>query len=138
MVKKMAPADAAKVAGVSAADLKRVVGDINRHKEHASENAGLAGQATKQAVEQYALDRKALSLIVGLSKKEPAQAQSTLRAIVDYADKLDMFAAMDAFDDLIPAMKRIIERAENVRPAHGVPSGKDVIGSLLNQGGTVQ
>ncbi|XOK12663.1 hypothetical protein ACI6PO_06455 [Agrobacterium tumefaciens] len=113
MAKKMTPGDASKEKGVAAADLKRVVKEINRHKEQASENAGLAGQTTKNAIEQYALDRKALGLIVGLSKKEPAQQQSTLRGIVDYADKLGMFDSIDMFDDLIPSLERIIARAKD-------------------------
>lgn len=123
------------VKGVAAADLKRVVKDILKHKNNASENAGLAGSTTKQAVEQYSLDRKALGLVVGLSKIEPAKAQSSLRAIVDYSDKLGLFDQVDAFDDLIPAMERIIERAKNVRPAGGPPGGPkdDALGSLLDK-----
>ncbi|MCR6673281.1 hypothetical protein [Devosia ginsengisoli] len=119
-------------AGIAAADLKRVVKDILRHKNNASENAGLAGQAVGNAVEQYALDRKALMLVVGLAKKEPAQAQGTIRAMMDYADKYGLLDQLDAFDDLIPTLERIVERAKNVRPSHGAPSGKaDVLGSLL-------
>ena len=45
MAKKMKADDARKIAGISAADLKRVVTGITRHKEAASENSGLAGQA---------------------------------------------------------------------------------------------
>lgn len=112
MANKMKPGDAGKVRGVAAVDLKRVVKEINRHKEQASENAGLAGQSTKNAVEQYGLDRKALGLVVGLSKKEPSQQQATLRGIIDYADKLGMFDSIDMFDDLVPALERIIARAK--------------------------
>ena len=114
------------VPGVAPNDLKRVVKDILRHKANASENSGLAGQATKQACEQYSLDKKALGLVVGLSKQnDVAKAQSTLRAIVDYADKLGMFDQVDFYDDLIPTMERIIERAKNTRPAAGAPGGED-------------
>lgn len=139
MAEKLTAADAVKVKGVAAADIKRVVKDILRHKENASENAGLAGQATKSAVDQYSLDPKALGLIVGLARKnDPAKAQSTLRAILDYADKYGLLDQMDAFDDFIGIVDRIATRAKNVRPSHGAPSGKDdkAMGDLM--GATVQ
>lgn len=122
--------------GVPASDLKRIIKDINRHKANASENAGFAGKAVSQALEQFpGMNRRALMLIVGLSKKEVPEAQATLRAAIDYADKFGMFDQVDAFDDMIPMLKRIVERAENVRPAHGVPSGKaDAMDDLLAQG----
>lgn len=129
MAKKMQPGDASKPRGIAAADLKRVVKEINRHKEQASENAGLAGQTTKNAIEQYGLDRKALGVVVGLSKKEPAQQQSTLRGLIDYADKLGMFDATDMFDDLIPTLKRIVARAEESDGKTG--KADPVIGSML-------
>lgn len=133
MAKKMKPEGAAAPKGVAANELKRVVKDILRHKQNASENAGLAGQATAQAVDQYGLDRKALTLVVGLSKAEPSKAQGTLRAIVDYADKLGMFDQIDAFDDLIPAMRRIIERAENqVAPENAGRERDGVMDSLIS------
>lgn len=131
MAKKMKADDARKIAGISAADLKRVVTGITRHKEAASENSGLAGQATKDAIERYNLDRKALSTVVSLSKKETAQAQATLRGLIDYADKLGMFDGIDLFDDLIPTLERIVTRARDKEGK--APSGPDakVIGGLL-------
>jgi len=124
MAKKLKAGEGSATAGVAPSDLKRVVADIIRHKNNASENSGLAGQATKQACDQYGLDKKALGLVVSLSKQnDVGKAQSTLRGVVDYADKLGLFDQMDAFDDLIPAMERIIERAKNARPAAGVPAG---------------
>lgn len=131
MAKKMTPAEASKPRGIAAADLKRVVKEINRHKEQASENAGLAGQSTKNAVEQYGLDRKALGVVVGLSKKEPAQQQATLRGVIDYADKLGMFDSIDMFDDLVPALKRIVERAEASEGKKG--KADPVVSSLIGE-----
>jgi len=127
----MTPAEASKPRGIAATDLKRVVKEINRHKEQASENAGLAGQSTKNAVEQYGLDRKALGVVVGLSKKEPAQQQATLRGVIDYADKLGMFDSIDMFDDLVPTLKRIVDRAE---ASEGKKAKADpVVSSLIGE-----
>ena len=131
MAKKMTPAEASKPRGIAATDLKRVVKENNRHKEQASENAGLAGQSTKNAVEQYGLDRKALGVVVGLSKKEPAQQQATLRGVIDYADKLGMFDSIDMFDDLVPTLKRIVDRAE---ASEGKKAKADpVVSSLIGE-----
>lgn len=135
MAEKMKAADASKPKGVPASDLKRIVGDFNRHKSNAAENSGLAGQSIKQAVDQYTLDRKALTIVAGLSKREPVEAQGTIRALMDYADKLGLLDQMDAFDDLVPTLERIVNRAKNVRPSHGVPSGKDgAMGDLMSAG----
>ncbi|WP_336801761.1 hypothetical protein [Kaistia sp. MMO-174] len=129
MAKKMKPADAATVRGVAASDLKRVVKDINRHKENASENSGLAGQATKQAIEQYGLDRKALTFVVGLSRNETAKQQGTLRGVLDYADKLGMFDWIDMFDDMIPTLERIVQRARDREGA--TEKGDPVVQGML-------
>ena len=130
MAKKL---ESEQVRGIDAKDLRRVVKDILRHKNNASENSGLAGQAVAQAVEQYSLDRKALMTVVGLAKKEPAEAQGTLRNILDLADKYGLFDQVDAFDDLLPILERILERCKNVRPSHGAPSGKadGTLGTLM-------
>ncbi len=114
MAKKLKPEEAStEGSGITTKELKRVVSDVLRHKEHASENAGLAGQAVKQAVERYALDRKAFTIVVGLAKGEVTKAQGTIRSLIEYSDKLGLLDQVDAFDDLIPMLKRILERAEN-------------------------
>lgn len=134
MAKKMSPGEAAKPRGVAAVDLKRVIRDINRHRENASENAGLAGQATKQAIEQYNLDRPALTAVVRLSRAEQTKQQATLRGIIDYADKLGMFDAIDMFDDLIPTLERIVARAKESEGKKG--AADPAIKSLLGEAAT--
>jgi len=133
MAKKLKPGEGAPSAGVAPSDLKRVVKDIIRHKNNASENSGLAGQATKQACDQYGLDKKALGLVVSLSKQnDVGKAQSTLRGVVEYADKLGLFDQIDAFDDLIPTMERIVDRARNTRPDGGAPASAPEMETMLN------
>ncbi len=124
MAKKLKPEEAAASRGIAPSDLKRVVTDIIRHKANASENSGLAGQATKAACERYNLDKKALGLVTGLVKAEDqGKAIATLRGVIEYSDKLGMFDQVDAFDDLIPTMRRIVERAENAAPADAASAG---------------
>lgn len=131
MAKKMKADEARKTGGISAVDLKRVVTGINRHKEAASENSGLAGQATKDAIERYGLDRKALTTVAGLAKKDIAQAQGTLRGMIDYADKLGMFDGVDMFDDLIPTLERIIARAREKEKAPAASKSASVVTDML-------
>lgn len=133
MVKKMAPSTAP--AGVSAEDIKRVVDDINRHKENASENAGLAGKATQQACDRYNLDKTALTFSARMKRMETAKRQGIMRGSLDYWDKLGFFDEIDAFDDLIPAMERIIERAH---AREGKSAKADPAVSSLLGGATVQ
>jgi len=110
MAKKMSGADAAR-GGVTSADLKRVIEDINRHKENASEHAGLAGKATQQAVERFGLEKTALTFNARLSRMEAAKRQGILRSQIDYADKLGFFDEIDAFDDLIDVLEGIVRKA---------------------------
>jgi len=119
MAKKLKAEEAAQPRGVDAADLKRVVTGINKAKEKAAEHVGEAGQQTKQAVEDYGLDKKALTFVSGLARKEPSQQQATLAGVIEYADKLGMFDQTSMFDDLIPILEGIVDRAN---AAGGAPA----------------
>lgn len=110
MADKLKPA-AAKAGGLNKEALKRCVFDINKHKEKAGEYIGLAGKATGNAVETYNFDKKALTFVANLMRKEPAQQLATLGAIITYAEALGMFAQMDMFNDAIPAMQAVIDNA---------------------------
>lgn len=132
MAKTLKPDEAKRAAGVSAGDLKRVVKTINASKEKAAEFVGQAGQATKQAVEDYNLDKKALTFVAGLARKEPSQQQATLRSVIDYADKCGMFDQIGMFDDLIPVLEGIVARANQPAPAAPAQAEKKgVIASLV-------
>lgn len=109
----------AKTPGLDKAALKRCVGDINKHKEKAAEYVGLSGKATSNAVETYGFDKKALTFVANLSRKEISQQQATLGAIITYAEALGMFDQMDMFNDAIGAMKAVIEKAEAAMPGAG-------------------
>ncbi len=139
MAKKLKADEGKKQFGVSADDLKRVVADITKHKERASENNGLAGQSTKNAIDRYGLDRAALGVIMKLGRSEISKQQCTLRAIIDYADKMGMFDQIDAFDDMIPTLRQIVERADKAATEvakksvrKGVGASGDVIAQLVN------
>lgn len=92
--------------------LKVSIAHINKQKEKASEYSGLAGKATAEAVEQHNFDKKALTFVAQLARKEPAQQEATLCAIVQYAEAMGMFAHVDMFNDAIGAMKNVIANAE--------------------------
>lgn len=114
--KKTQPANA----NVPAEELQRVIKEFARQSASATEYAGHAGQVVKSAVERYNLDRKAFRFILGLSKMEETKRQATLRGVLEYSHKLEMFASVDAFDDLIDTMETIIsevkEMAGKARP----------------------
>ncbi|MEY4951808.1 MAG: hypothetical protein RL299_232, partial [Pseudomonadota bacterium] len=95
----------AKKSALNVQALKSAVRDINKHKEASSEASGRAGQATKNACETYNFNKKALGLVAGLAKKEPAQQLEVLGAVVSYAAALGMFDGSDMFNDHIKAMQ---------------------------------
>lgn len=129
MAKKM-KATKASQGSISSDELKRVVTEFQRQSANASEYAGHAGQVIKTAVDRHNLERKALRFVLGLSKMEEAKRQATIRSMMEYAHKLDMFAAVDAFDDLIDTMETI---CSEVRSRTDKPAKTDsVVTALLN------
>lgn len=116
--------------------LKRCVEDINKHKEKATEYTGLSGQATKNACETYGFNKKALTFVAGLKKKEASQQLEVLGAIVSYAHGLGMFDQMDMFNDCVHAMQAVVERAaEGGAAAASAPGASNV--AALAAGTTV-
>lgn len=132
MAKPLKPEEAKRTRGISAADLKRVITGINKSKEKAAEFVGQAGQATKQACDDHNLDKKALTFVAGLARKEPSQQEATLRAVIEYADKFGMLDQISMFDDLIPTLEGIVKRASNSQGATPAQTEKkSVIASLV-------
>lgn len=112
-------------------DLERVVRDINRHKENASEHSGLAGKATQNACELYNFDKTALGFITRLKRKDPAQSQATLCAVIFYAETLGLLDQVDMFNDAVAAMEEVILRARQGHNGPESPAAK-ALGELVN------
>lgn len=124
-----------KADGIQPAELKRVISEINRQKELASEYSGNAGKATQTAVERYGLDRQALSFTRKLAGMEVAKRQSTLRSAIDYFEKMEFFSDIDMFDDLIGIMERIVRTArEKEAGLAAAPTGEtNVVRAMFPQ-----
>lgn len=116
---------------ISKDELERVVRDINRHKENASEHSGLAGKATQNACELYNLDKAALSFVTRLKRKDPFQAQATLCALIYYAETLGLLDQVDMFNDAVAAMEEVILRARNGHNG-GESAGAKALGEMIN------
>lgn len=110
-----------KTTGIEKGALEALVKKIEGAKARASEFSGTAGQLTSDAVENKGVNKKALSLMIQLRKKEDSDRQAILRGIIDYAHKLGMFDAVDAFDDLVERLDEIVQEVR----ARG-HNGKDV------------
>ncbi|WP_245501732.1 hypothetical protein [Mesorhizobium sp. M2A.F.Ca.ET.039.01.1.1] len=117
--------------GVSAEDLKRVIGEISRQKKHASEYAGLAGKATQAAVEQHGLEKTALTFARRLNEMEDGKRQSVLRSLIEYSHKLDFFAQQDAFSDLIELFREIVAEADATADSGKPTKGDPVVSSMV-------
>lgn len=99
---------------------KAVVRSINAEKEKASEHVGRAGQATKDAIDRHNYNRKALTFIAGLAKKDPGEQAEVMSAVMTYAHGMGMFDTTDMFDPAIHAMRKIvtdIEAGKSGRPS---------------------
>ena len=135
MAKKISKSegDAATRGGVKPADLKKAIAEVNRHKKHASENAGLAGKATQNAVELYGLEKKAFTMCARMTNVEPPVRQAQLRALLDYSEKLGFFDEIDMFDDTLVVMEAIIARAR--AKGDGGPAQDPAVKKMMEEAG---
>lgn len=108
--------------------LKSAVAQINKHKEAASEASGRAGKATSEACETYNFNKKALSLVAFLAKKDAAQQKEVLGAVVSYAAAMGMFDSSDMFDNHVEAMRAVVEAATSGKSA--APAGAAMVATL--------
>ncbi|SOC37057.1 hypothetical protein SAMN05892877_103401 [Rhizobium subbaraonis] len=114
---------------ISKEEIKRVLRDYQSNAADAVEAAGAAGQVVKSAIERHNLNRKALRFTLGLAKMDPAKRQTTLRCLLEYAHKLDMFSDTDAFDDILDRMENIVTE---VRERGGARSADPVVSQTVN------
>jgi hypothetical protein len=98
---------------ITADELRAVIGEINGHKEDASEASGLAGKATQQACERFGIDRHALTVVRKFWAMEPAKRGGILRAVLRYSDKAGFFDEDDMFDPLADILREIVAKLES-------------------------
>lgn len=112
------------VNGFDVATFKGVIRSINAEKEKASEHQGRAGQATKDAIDRHNYNRKALTFISGLAKKEQNEQAEVMSAVMTYAHAMGMFDTTDMFDPAVHAMRKIVgdvEAGKSGKPAPDSP-----------------
>lgn len=117
MAKKLTTHEEVSSDQITPAELRRVVDEANRQKNHAADYTAAQNQVIKGAIERYGLDRAAFSLARRLDKMEPAKRQGQIRALVSYLHMLGHFREVDMFDDLVGVMEAILEEARALKPA---------------------
>jgi hypothetical protein len=115
---------------VAKEDLNRVIKEAVRLKQTASEYVGQHGAYVKNQIDNYGLDRTALSMTMRLKNLETARQQTVIRCLLDYAHKAGLFDQIDLFDDTLVTLKAIVATIEGTpRP----PQQPDpVVGALVN------
>ena len=109
----------AKVSSLTPVKIRKGIDDINAEKAQASEYQGSAAKMTKDFAERHNLDKKALTLVAGLARKELTQAQASLRDILRLARLYGLFDQIDAFADadMIADLEAIIAKARTSEAA---------------------
>lgn len=102
---------------ISADDMKREIANVNRQKANAAEYAGHAGQAAKNAIERYGLDRTAFTFVTRLSRMEETKRDAAIRSTVVYASKAGMFDQLDAFSNFADVLEEIAAEIRGRRPS---------------------
>jgi uncharacterized protein (UPF0335 family) len=115
---------------VAKQDLNRVIKEAVRLKQTASEYVGQHGAYVKNQIENYGLDRTALSMTMRLKNLETARQQTVMRCLLDYAHKAGLFDQTDLFDDTVRTLEIILE---TIKGAPRQPSPTDpTINALVN------
>lgn len=95
-------------------DFREAVHSVNSQKREATEANGEAAKFTRDFCDRYHINKQAFTTVAKLSKMEDQPAAlSFIRDFVIGCRRMGMFAQVDALDDLIPAMKAIVEEAES-------------------------
>ena len=132
MAKK--PENAASTRGITPKQLRAAVEEVDSYKQKASEAAGNAGQRTGQIVEQYGLDKAAFTHARKLASQEDKKRSATVRASLEYWDKLGFFDQFDIFDSTIDVMRNIVKRFDDMKenpPQNAAGSDGDVVGQMM-------
>ena len=110
-------------------DVARHIGEINRQKESASEYQGLAGQATQAACEALGVEKKAMTFVAGLAKKDAGKAQSTLVDLLRLSHAAGLWDQLDMFSDAVPVFEAILERVRTggTPPATGEEAASELL-----------
>jgi hypothetical protein len=131
MADKLEPKDPGATGEISAADLGRILEDIKRQKSLASEYAGNAAAATKNACERYGLEKTALTFCRRLDEMDATKRSAVLRNLILYSNLRGHFAQIDAFDDLVGILEDIVEEAKE-RSSSPKSRGGTEMDALLN------
>ena len=92
---------------------------VNAAKAKATEMNGEAGALTKNAVEEHNFDKTAFTFVSRLARKEDADAQAIVSAVVTYAHALGMFDSSDLFQDHTKAMRAVLDKIDAGQAGRG-------------------
>jgi hypothetical protein len=95
--------------GMSRDDFRRIMSEMTRQGQNISEMQGDLGTYVKSQIERFGLNRAALSMVRRIDRMEEAKARDTLRSLLQYAYLNGAFDQIDAFDDILSLMRRILE-----------------------------
>lgn len=99
---------------ISGTEFKRVLQAIKDKQTQASEIQGQVGKMTSQAVEDYGLEKNALTFVRRLSKMDESKRHSVIKGVIDLSTKAGFFDGMDGFDDIVMAMNEVVMTANKV------------------------
>lgn len=94
-------------------DFREAIRTVNSTKREATEANGEAAKITKDFCDRFHLNKQAFTTVAKLSRMEDVPAaHGFIRDFVIGCRRMGLFAQIDALDDLIPAMRAIVEEAE--------------------------
>lgn len=98
---------------------KKAIKSVNAAKAKATEMNGEAGALTKNFVEEQNYDKTAFTFVSRLARKEDADAQAIVSAVVTYAHAMGMFDSSDLFQDHTKAMRAVLDKIDAGKAGSG-------------------
>ena len=123
-------------ASFNAAALKKAIKTVNAAKAKATEMNGEAGALTKNAVEEHNFEKTAFTFVSRLARKEDADAQAIVAAVVTYAHALGMFDTSDLFQDHTKAMRAVLDKIDAGKAGSGAATVRNLAKNQTDSGAT--
>ncbi|MGA0615910.1 hypothetical protein [Paracoccus sp. KR1-242] len=123
-------------ASFDAASFKKHIKSVNAAKAKATEFNGEAGALTKEFVEKRNYDKSAFTFISRLARKETADAQATVAAVVTYAHAMGFFDSSDMFQDHTKAMREILDKIDAGKAGSGAATVRKLAKAQEEAGAT--
>ncbi len=113
-------------------EIARRIKDVNRYKEQAAEQVGMAGKATKDVCDAQNVNKAAFTFVATCHRKESAEAQDRILTLFALALGTGLLDQIDMFDDRLKFIQaELAKRTAEDAPRAAAP-GAGMVAQLAS------